>query len=143
MLTEDRVLESIEFFPRRQAVNALWKDRIIKDGVVIHEADHRGAFQVGEALTLSEAATAALGESLYTLMDTAVTSAVRNERDNMLNDISQREGEIEALADENGVLRAQVEALQSSLSDSESELLRLREEAINLSAALQSLQSGE
>lgn len=43
-LIERRVLKEVCLLVDRRAVNVLWADEIVRDGVVLHSSEHRGAY---------------------------------------------------------------------------------------------------
>ena len=48
MLEEKQVLESVEVLTQVNAINVLWENQILKDGVVITSTNHRCAYGAGQ-----------------------------------------------------------------------------------------------
>lgn len=109
MLTESRELESIEYFPSRKAVNILWKDKVFRDGELLHEGDHRAALPVDDNGDLSLADEAKLGVKLRELLGDAGKDAAQK--------LAKFKSEKESLESEVGLLKIENARLLKKMED--------------------------
>jgi hypothetical protein len=119
LLTEDRVLISVELLIQDSAVNVCWANRILRDGEVIDSKPHRGAFPLDENLQpigLDEAVEGALnikdilgeaGEAAQMRVGVlenqlnhcdSVIHNLRNENENLTGSIFQKNEQIVSLS---------------------------------------------
>lgn len=75
-IEEVKDLESIEYFPGRKAINILWKNKIIRDGEVIHEENHRGSLPVDDNGNLRADDEKILGKKLKDVLGQAGKDAL-------------------------------------------------------------------
>ena|SRR5437868_6441966 len=110
-LTEDRVLESIQYsFPSR-TVSVAWKDRILRDGVVVSEEIHRGAYPVKDDGTIDTDVTDLQGKTLKDVLGAELDSILEQNAASLSN----WEAQLRVLQDVNTELSQQREQLTAEL----------------------------
>lgn len=115
-ITEVKELESIEYLVSRSAINVLWKNKILRDGVVIHEENERRAMPLNEHGELSPEDEALLGAPLSDILGAAGGSAIverdacEQQKTALQGQIESLQQTIEQLSQENADLRAQLES---------------------------------
>lgn len=74
MLEEKKVLKSVEVLAQANAVNVLWENQILRDGVVISTTNHRCAYGAGQeemfVTDLGDEATKYVGLIDWTVVET-------------------------------------------------------------------------
>ncbi len=76
-LTEDRILSSIELNLEAYTVDVLWKIRILRDGEVIDEKRHRGAYPVNAQGEVDDTVRTLLGASLQDILGVSAANAMQ------------------------------------------------------------------
>lgn len=76
--TQDRILSSIEYNLIAKTINVAWKDRVLNNGVVVFEENHRGAYPVDENGEVDPAVQTLLGQTLQDILGDAASQALAN-----------------------------------------------------------------
>lgn len=126
-LTEDKVLVSFEINIQSNTVNVLWYDRILRDGEVISQTPHRGAYELVEG-EFPQHIQDQMSITMETLCGQATVSAINQTAElrtqiNLLN--SEIELKDEELAELNS-LRHRVTEMNGQLVSMQNELFLLR-----------------
>lgn len=122
-ITKNRELESINYHVSRGAVDVAWKDQIIEDGNVIHEAVHRGAFPVDANGDLTPADEAKLGQKLTALLSQAGAKAVK-QIDKVKEKVTKLETDLGSERETKAEIRAERDQLSAERDELSAELVR-------------------
>lgn len=114
-LTEERKLVSVTINLFSKTLDVLWTDRVLKNGLVISETPHRGAYPVGDdgepdpsvVSDLGKTMTDVLGEALASSQEALVIAH---------NSLSERNSVVQAYTDEVARLQGLIKVLQEGSS---------------------------
>jgi hypothetical protein len=136
-LTEDRILVSFEINVAANSIGVLWKDRILRDGVVISEFNHRGAYGL-VAGELPADIQQLVGSSLHQFTSAAVDSfyqEVVQLRSDLATAIAEKETILVAMQQlhtDHNALQQEKQHLLDDLADSSAAILDLEETVTGL-----------
>jgi hypothetical protein len=119
-LEERRTLKEVAILVDRSAINVLWADEIVKDGMVLMSTDHRGAYPLNESGEVDPTVAGLLGGTLEQIIGNVASglqlnlvsleaehSAVLQERENLLVQLQQANDQILTLTQQVSALTAQ------------------------------------
>lgn len=77
-LQERRTLKEICLLVDRSSINVLWADEILKDGIVLHSTDHRGAYPLDESGHVDPSVASLLGGTLTQIIGSMADGLQQN-----------------------------------------------------------------
>lgn len=77
-LSEDKILSKIDINLEIGTIEVLWKNRILRDGVVIDEKNHRGAYPLNEDREPDDYVVTDMGKTLNEILGESLAGSQRD-----------------------------------------------------------------